>query len=81
MSKKSAGKASSFSLRVVEQIEDARAQSGITQAELFAAAGMSQNYYYSRLRGDLPFNTNDIDKLALVLKCDPLLILRRAAQR
>jgi transcriptional regulator with XRE-family HTH domain len=79
MGKSSAGKASEFSLRVVDEIETARIQAGITQAELFAAVGMSQNYFYSRLRGDLPFNTNDIDKLALALGCNPLELLRNAA--
>ncbi|MFC6354507.1 helix-turn-helix domain-containing protein [Luethyella okanaganae] len=68
-------------MAVVEEIDNARKHSGMTHAKLFKLSGMSQNYYYSRMRGDLPFNTNDIDKIAQAIEANPFEIMHAASKR
>lgn len=80
MPKSSAGPSTPFSRRVSQAIERLRIDAGVTQAQLFKDAGMSQNYFYVRLRGELPFNTNDISALAEALDLDPMSILREASR-
>ncbi|MAP63169.1 MAG: hypothetical protein CMH34_05375 [Microbacterium sp.] len=65
------GEAGEFSRRVNGNIDDAIARDGRPIAEVYTAAGMSKNYFYTRMRGEKPFNTNDVEKIALVLRLDP----------
>jgi len=47
---------------------------------IIAEAGMSRNYFYKRIRGENPFNTNDIDRLCQILGEDPVDIVQRASR-
>lgn len=51
----------------------------MTNQELIDRSGMSASYYYARLRGVAPFDTNDIEKLAHALSIHPHEISRVAA--
>ena len=50
----------------------------MTNTELIRAAGFSANYFYIRLRGEAPFNTNDIERLAEALDVEPHEVLQLA---
>jgi len=63
-------------VRAVTSLRDA---SGLTNQELVDRAEMSASYYYARLRGDAPFDTNDIERLAAALGTHPHEISRVAA--
>lgn len=63
-------------VRAVSSLRDA---SGLTNQELVERAEMSASYYYARLRGDAPFDTNDIERLAAALGTHPHEISRIAA--
>lgn len=78
MVKRAVGESTTFSRRVAEEIDHAVRMSGQPAADIFAAAGMSRNYYYKRLRGEMPFNTNDIDRLGDALGINPFDLMRRA---
>jgi len=80
MGRKPAEPANEFSVKVLQQIELLRTQMGVQQREMIDAAGLSPNYFYKRLRGELPLTTNDVHLLARALGHDALLILERAAR-
>lgn len=63
-------------VRAVSELRDA---SGMTNQELVDRAEMSASYYYARLRGDAPFDTNDIERLATALGTHPHEVSRLAA--
>lgn len=65
------GEAGEFSRRVIGNIDYAIGRDPRSAAEIFTAAGMSKNYFYTRMRGEKPFNTNDVDELAAALGVDP----------
>jgi transcriptional regulator with XRE-family HTH domain len=46
----------------------------LSGAKLAAATGLSQNYLSKRLRDELPFTLNDIDRIAVALGIDPTLL-------
>lgn len=71
--------ADQFSLSVIEEVQKAIQESGMSNAEVIKRANISQDYFYTRTRGEKPFNTNDISRIAEVLGTDPLMILRRAS--
>ena len=79
MGTKGMGEAEGFSLDVINEVQRAITESGMTKSEVHERAGMSQAYFYKRMRGEAPFNTNDIGRLADVLDMDAFIILRRAA--
>lgn len=81
MSKKAMGPAEGFSLAVIAEIRRAIKEIGITNGDLIKRSGMSQDYFYKRMRGEYPFNTNDISRIADALGMDAFIILRRAAQQ
>ena len=47
----------------------------MTNVELIRQADFSPNYFYTRLRGDALFDTNDIDKIASVFGVSPAEII------
>ncbi|MEK0307897.1 hypothetical protein [Bifidobacterium favimelis] len=49
--------------------------------EIIKKSGMSQDYFYTRMRGEKPFNTNDISYIADILGVDALDLLREAGER
>ena len=63
-------------VRAVSTLRDA---AGMTNQELIDRSGMSSSYYYARLRGAAPFDTNDIENLAHALGTHPHEISRLAA--
>lgn len=71
--------AQGFSLDVINEVRRAIDESNISDSEIIEKAEMSRDYFYKRMRGEKPFNTNDISKIADVLGVDAFLILRRAA--
>lgn len=63
-------------MRALVQLRD---EAGITNQELIDRAGMSTSYFYARMRGTSPFDTNDMEKLAAALDVHPHEISRVAA--
>lgn len=78
MGRRPASTSTAFSRRVVRAIEQLRDQRRLSNTELIRAAEFSANYFYIRLRGEAPFNTNDIEKLANALNVEPYELLRLA---
>lgn len=70
MGKRASGAASSYSRRVSEAVKLVRARSGLSNADLIREAGFSTNYFYVRLRGEAPFDTNDLDRIARALNIE-----------
>jgi Helix-turn-helix domain len=66
-------------MALVRAVTALREDKGFTNQELVERAGMSASYYYTRLRGDAPFDTNDIEHLASALGTHPHEISRVAA--
>ena len=66
-------------MALVRAVSELRDSSGLTNQELVERADMSASYYYARLRGDAPFDTNDIERLAAALGTHPHEISRIAA--
>ena len=62
--------ASAFSRQIVVNVETLRDEAGMSNAQLIRDSGMSSNYFYTRLRLEAPFNTNDVQKLADALGVD-----------
>ncbi len=77
MSKKAAEPATIFSKTVADEIRQAIKASGLNNKETLAETGISPNYFYERMRGDKPFNTNDISKIADALGMEAFIILRK----
>lgn len=78
MGQKPTGPASEFSMRVVDEIERARRESGLGPVELIRRSNIGANTYYAKMRGERPFNTNEIDMLANAMGANAMIILRRA---
>lgn len=79
MGRKGMDEAYGFSLDVINEIRRAIDESKLKDYEVCAAADMSRDYFYKRMKGERPFNTNDVSKIADVLGMDAFIILRRAA--
>jgi transcriptional regulator with XRE-family HTH domain len=47
----------------------------LSGAKLAKASGLSQNYLSKRLRDELSFTLNDIDKIAKALEIDPQVLV------
>lgn len=73
------GEISAFSWKVIDNIQKLIARKGITDAQVIAVSGIPRNTFYRKMRGDTPFTTDDLDKLARALDVDPAyLMLSRA---
>ena len=70
------GEAGDFSRRVIGNIDYAVGKDPRPAAEIITAAGMSRNYFYTRMRGEKPFNTNDVEAIADALGMDPFALLQ-----
>lgn len=68
-----------FTDQVIQTIENARQNAGITVAELILRSGITRRTYFRKMRGDTEFTTSDIDAIAKALGVDPFLILRKAS--
>lgn len=71
--------ADDFSLEVIDLIQKAIADSGLSNAEVIKRTQISQDYFYTRARGEKPFNTNDISRICNVLGINPLQLMSRAS--
>ncbi|MDY0830767.1 helix-turn-helix transcriptional regulator [Microbacterium sp. BG28] len=80
MGQKPIGTARGFAQRVTEVIDERRRELGMSKASLISESGMPANTFHTRMRGDRPFDLNDIELLATALGCEPELILREAAE-
>lgn len=80
MGQKPKGPALGFAQRVAQVIDERRVELGMTKAALIAESGMPANTFHTRMRGERPFDLNDIEQLATALGCEPELILREAAE-
>lgn len=70
---------STFTQRVIEQIESARLDAGVSVQELIERSGIRRSSYFRKMRGETTFTTEDVDALARALGLDPLLVLSSAA--
>lgn len=70
---------SSFTQRVIEQIENARLDRGMSVQELIERSGIRRSSYFRKMRGDTTFTTEDVDALARAIELDPFLVLRMAS--
>jgi DNA-binding XRE family transcriptional regulator len=71
---------SQFTQRVIEEIEKARHEAKMSVDTLARAAGIGRNSYFTKLRGERCFNTEEIDSIATALGLDPFIILTKAAE-
>ena len=78
MGRKGMNEADHFSKGVIEQVQEAITASGMSNAEVIKRSHISQDYFYTRMRGEKPFNTNDISKIAEVLGVDAFGLLIKA---
>lgn len=74
MGRGAVGPPTSYSRLVATNIERLRIDAGLSVAQLTSAAGLSRSYYQSRVRLESPFNTNDIEALALALGVTPYVL-------
>ncbi|MEE8725000.1 MAG: hypothetical protein SOI15_02875 [Bifidobacterium crudilactis] len=72
--------ADEFSLAVIEEVQEAIKASGKSNAEVIKQAKISQDYFYTRMRGEKPFNTNDLSRIADVIGIDALSLLMNASK-
>lgn len=77
--RRSLGEASAWSMDIVKAVSFIREAVGMSNQELVDGSGMSASYYYARMRGAAPFDTNDIERLAFTLGKHPHEISRLAA--
>ena len=66
------------SARIIDYCQQLASNSGMAVADFISATGLSPNYWYKRMRHELPFNTSDIDHIAAVAKV-PVLSIYAAA--
>ena len=81
MGRKGMNEADEFSLAVIEEVQEAIKASGKSNAEVIKQAKISQDYFYTRMRGEKPFNTNDISRIADVIGIDALSLLMKASRQ
>lgn len=81
VARKGTGAASPWARAVANAVSELRARAGLSNQDLAARAGMSTSYYYTRLRGDAPFDENDVERIAVALGTHPAEIARTAAQK
>lgn len=77
MGRRAGSKSNTFSRTVSATIQALVSESTITTLMLFKATEISSNYYYGRIRGDLSFTTNDIERIAQALGTNGYEVLRR----
>ncbi len=71
MGRGAVGPPSRYSRRVVANVDRLRRAKGLTVGELIRRAGMTKSYYQSRAGLSLPYNTNDLEALAVALGVTP----------
>lgn len=69
----------SFTQAVIEAIESARIEAGLSVNTVVQRAGIGRNSWFTKMRGDRAFTTEDIHKIAVAIGVDPLDMLSAAA--
>lgn len=70
---------SDFTQRVIEAIENARLDAGVSVQEIIMRSGIRRSSYFRKMRGETTFTTEDVDALARALGMDPFLLLSKAS--
>lgn len=70
------GELSRLSWRVIDTIQKTIDSLDMTDAEVIAKSGVPRNTFYRKMRGETPFNTDDLDRIATALGVDPFTLLR-----
>lgn len=81
MGRKGMNSSDEFSNEVAREIQRAIETAGISNAEVMRRTHISQDYFYSRMRGEKPFNTNDVSRIAEAIGANAFAILIKAAEQ
>ena len=65
------GEITAFSWKVIDNIQKLIEARRITDAQVIARSGIPRNTFYRKMRGETPFTTDDLDKVARALEVDP----------
>ncbi|CAG7622364.1 helix-turn-helix domain-containing protein [Leucobacter soli] len=71
---------SSFTQRVIAEIENARLDKGISVQDLISRSGIRRSSYFRKMRGETSFTTEDVDALANALGLDPMIVFKNASE-
>lgn len=66
------------SKRIIDACRQLLKNSGITIDEFFDSSGLSNNYWYKRMRYEAPLNTSDVEHIAFTFGLTSLDIYTRA---
>ena len=66
------------SKRIIDVCRQLLKNSGITIDEFFDSSGLSNNYWYKRMRYEAPLNTSDVEHIAFTFGLTSLDIYTRA---
>lgn len=66
------------SKRIIDVCRQLLKNSGITIDEFFDSSGLSNNYWYKRMRYEAPLNTSDVEHIASTFRLTSLDIYTRA---
>ena len=69
------GEITAFSWKVIDSIQKLIENKGLTDAQVIATSGIPRNTFYRKMRGDTPFTTDDLDKVARALDVDPAYLM------
>jgi transcriptional regulator with XRE-family HTH domain len=78
MGRMATGVAGAYSRAMAGEVRAELARRGLDQNRLAEATGLTTSYLSTRLRGERPFNLNDIEDIANALDMSPLLLMQRA---
>lgn len=80
MGRVAGGAAGLLGRKIAEIVSRARDERGLDHRSVYTAAGMSESYYYVRMRGDSSFTLNDVERLADALDMHWFELFRLAAR-
>lgn len=78
MARGSKNEATEDSKRIIDVCRQLLKNSGITIDEFFDSSGLSNNYWYKRMRYEAPLNTSDVEHIASTFGLTSLDIYTRA---
>lgn len=81
MGRKAKDQLSPISAAIIDVCRDLLGNWGGRITDFFRESGITQNYWYKRMRYELPFNTSDIDTIASFFGVDSLDIYQQATDR
>lgn len=74
------GEPTAFSKAVIDAVSHMIGMSGFPVRAIVKQAGFSTNYFYTRMRYEAPFNTNDVAAIASALNVEPKEIIELAVK-